>query len=49
MERAEELGLELMEPVDFQAIRGKGVRALMDATVVLVGRRRLIAEAGIDP
>jgi len=49
VERADELGLELMEPVDFQAIRGKWVRALMDATVVLVGRRRLIAEAGIDP
>ncbi|MFQ6016357.1 MAG: heavy metal translocating P-type ATPase [Anaerolineae bacterium] len=49
VERAQELGLALEEPEGFQAIRGKGVRASVNGTKVLVGSRRLMAEAGIDP
>ncbi len=46
---AEERGLELHEVTAFDSITGQGVRALVGGREVLVGNRRLIAAAGIDP
>ncbi len=41
--------ITLEEPQGFQAIRGKGIRALVDEQEVLIGSRRLMREYGIDP
>jgi Cu+-exporting ATPase len=49
VERAEARGLALTEPQAFQAVRGKGVSATIDGSVVLVGSRRLMQENDIDP
>jgi len=46
--RAEGEGIALGELADFEAVRGKGVRATVDGHVVLVGSRALMAEAGVD-
>src|SRR2546425_2191901 len=49
--RARERGLEISDPVDFQALPGKGVRARVDGSVVVLGNRGLLADVGIatDP
>jgi Cu+-exporting ATPase len=39
--------LDLAEPSGFEAIRGKGIRATVDGTPVLVGTRRLMDEEGV--
>lgn len=39
----------LDEPEDFEAVRGKGIRATVDGRSVVVGTRRLLEEHGIDP
>jgi len=50
VERAENRGISLSEPQEFQALRGKGVVARLDGgTLVLVGSRRLMREHGLDP
>jgi len=49
VEKAEAQGLELAEPLEFQAVRGKGVIASINGDRVLVGSRRLMAEYGLDP
>jgi Cu+-exporting ATPase len=49
VERAESTGLELAEPVNFNAIRGRGVLADVNGIQVLVGSRRLMQENDIDP
>ncbi len=49
VERAEAEALNLDDPQDFQAIRGKGVIAKVRGVTVLVGSRRLMQEHGIDP
>lgn len=49
VERAEEEEVTLAEPQEFQAVRGKGVVAMVDGRRVLVGSRRLMAEHGVDP
>lgn len=41
--------LILHEPQEFEAVRGKGVSALVDGKRVLVGSRRLMIENGLDP
>lgn len=46
--RAHALGIEPAEPTQFEAIPGKGIRAQVDGTVVLVGTRRLLEENGVD-
>ena len=46
---AEERGLEPGDPEAFENVPGHGVRATVDGETVLVGNRRLLAEAGIDP
>ena len=45
--RAEELGLALGDLTDFGALRGKGVRGLVDGKSVLVGSRALMEENGV--
>jgi P-type Cu+ transporter len=46
---ATDRGLELAEPQGFQSVTGKGIRVTVDGHQVLVGTRRLLADAGIDP
>ncbi|WP_297438413.1 heavy metal translocating P-type ATPase [Thermococcus sp.] len=46
--KAQELGLELEEPEEFEAITSKGVRAVVGGKEVLAGNRKLMAENGID-
>jgi Cu+-exporting ATPase len=49
VDRAEADGVALAEPLEFQAVRGKGVMASVSGDRVLVGSRRLMAEHGLDP
>jgi len=42
-----ERGLTLTEPKSFREIRGRGVEAVIDGSIVLAGNERLLAEAGI--
>ena len=46
---ARDRGIELAEPTVFDSITGQGLRATVDGREVLVGNRRLLAGAGIDP
>lgn len=47
--RAVEAKLPLMDPTEFEAIPGHGIRARVGATAVLLGNRRLMEQAGISP
>ncbi len=49
VERAQALGLALVDPAEFVALRGRGVAATVDGARVLVGSRRLMEENGLDP
>jgi Cu+-exporting ATPase len=49
VERAKTDDIELSEPREFQAVRGKGVIARIDGQRVLVGSRRLLLDYQIDP
>ncbi|WP_457754351.1 heavy metal translocating P-type ATPase [Thermococcus sp.] len=44
--KAQELGLELEEPEEFEAITGKGVRAVVGGKEILAGNRKLMMESG---
>ncbi|GAB6101856.1 heavy metal translocating P-type ATPase [Thermococcus atlanticus] len=44
--KAQELGLELEEPEEFEAITGKGVKAKVGGREILAGNRKLLREAG---
>ncbi|MHB8273192.1 MAG: heavy metal translocating P-type ATPase, partial [Dermatophilaceae bacterium] len=46
---ARERNLPLAQAIAFDSITGQGVRALVDGREVLVGNRRLLVGAGIDP
>ena len=46
--RAEADDRVLDEPADFEAVRGKGIRATVDGRTVVVGTERLMGEEGID-
>jgi Cu+-exporting ATPase len=46
--RAKELGLELAELQQFEAIAGKGLWAAVSGRSLLVGSRRLMAERGVE-
>ncbi|QCS40919.1 heavy metal translocating P-type ATPase [Natrinema versiforme] len=46
---AEERGLELADPEDFENVPGQGVRATLEGREVLVGNRRLLEARGVDP
>jgi Cu+-exporting ATPase len=45
---AQERGLDLDEPVDFEAFPGGGVRATVEGKTILVGTAKLLRENGID-
>lgn len=45
---AQERGLEVAEPSEFQSVTGKGVQVAVDGHQVLVGNRRLLEDAGMD-
>ncbi|WP_056934156.1 heavy metal translocating P-type ATPase [Thermococcus barophilus] len=44
--KAQELGLELEEPEEFEAITGKGVKAKVRGREILAGNRKLMTENG---
>ena len=46
---AEERGIDLTDPTDFENVPGEGIRATIDGEDVLVGNRKLMRENGIDP
>jgi len=46
---ARERGIDLAEPTEFDSVTGQGLRAVVDGHQVLVGNRRLLDSAGIDP
>jgi Cu+-exporting ATPase len=48
VEGAEERGIELGEPHEFENVPGKGVTATTDHGEVLVGNRTLLSERGVD-
>ncbi len=45
--RAREARLELPEPREFEALEGRGVRAVVEGRTVLLGNRRLMDEQGV--
>jgi Cu+-exporting ATPase len=48
VEKAQELNIVLSEPLEFQAVRGKGVVCIVDGKSVLVGSRKLMQEREIS-
>ncbi|SDF29062.1 Cu+-exporting ATPase [Halorubrum xinjiangense] len=46
---AEARGLDLADPEDFENVPGHGVTATVDGAEVLVGNRKLLRDAGVDP
>lgn len=45
---AQARGIALAEPKEFDPITGKGIRASVDGSAVLIGNRRLLADAGVE-
>jgi Cu+-exporting ATPase len=45
---AEARGIRPTEPTAFDSVTGKGIQASVDGRALLVGNRRLLADAGID-
>ena len=48
VKEAESRSIGLSDPQDFEAIAGKGVRAMVDGRMVILGNRRLILENEVD-
>ncbi|AFK19525.2 copper-translocating P-type ATPase [Haloferax mediterranei ATCC 33500] len=46
---AENRGIDLVDPDDFENVPGHGIRATVDGVTVLVGNRKLLSEDGINP
>jgi Cu+-exporting ATPase len=46
---AEERDIELVRPDRFEALPGLGVRGVVDGVTIVVGRPKLMAEAGLRP
>lgn len=46
--RAQEEGLSLQEPEDFQSVTGGGIRARVQGQDVLIGNSRLVAGTGVE-
>ncbi|MEF8780407.1 MAG: HAD-IC family P-type ATPase [Haloferacaceae archaeon] len=46
---ARERGVDLEEPTEFENVPGHGIRATVPSGEVLVGNRKLLREAGVDP
>jgi Cu+-exporting ATPase len=49
VEGAEERGLDVTEPDDFENVPGHGIKAVVDDSEVLVGNRKLLRDNDIDP
>ena len=49
VKHAEDNGLDLPEPRDFEALAGRGVRGTVEGQEMTVGTRRLMEEIGADP
>jgi Cu+-exporting ATPase len=49
VEGARERGLDVPESDAFESVPGKGVRATVEGSEVLVGNRKLLSDAGVDP
>ncbi|WP_160135741.1 heavy metal translocating P-type ATPase [Halococcus salsus] len=49
VEGAEERGIDLTDPENFENVPGHGVRATVDGEEVLVGNRKLMRDNDIDP
>ena len=49
VEGAEERGLDVTEPDEFENVPGHGIRATVGTSEVLVGNRKLLRDNGIDP
>ena len=45
---AEDRGVDVPAPTDFESVPGRGVTATVEGATVLVGNRRLLADHGID-
>ncbi len=45
---AEERGLQLVDAASFESVTGSGLQARVDGQALLIGNRRLLANAGID-
>ncbi|MFW9906655.1 MAG: heavy metal translocating P-type ATPase [Candidatus Thorarchaeota archaeon] len=48
IESAEERGIELFEPKDFETIPGHGIRARINGDIITVGNRRFFEDHGIE-
>ncbi|MGD8237069.1 MAG: cation-translocating P-type ATPase [Armatimonadota bacterium] len=48
VEEARQRRLEIREPESFEVLRGRGVRARLNGSTVVVGSRELMAQAGIE-
>jgi Cu+-exporting ATPase len=46
---AHQRGLTLADPSQFQSVTGQGLIAVVDSHQVMVGNRRLLTDAGLDP
>jgi len=46
---ARERGIEIPDADEFESVPGQGVRVTVEGRAVLVGNRKLLREAGIDP
>ncbi|MFC6736410.1 HAD-IC family P-type ATPase, partial [Halolamina salina] len=46
---AEDRGIEVGSPAEFENVPGHGVRATVDGSEVLVGNRKLLRDNGVDP
>jgi len=46
---ARDRGLDVMDPERFESVTGKGVRATVAGTQVVVGSRHLLRDEGVDP
>ncbi|MFC6764554.1 heavy metal translocating P-type ATPase [Natrinema soli] len=49
IEGAEERGIDVTDPDDFENVPGHGIRATVSESEVLVGNRKLLRDSGIDP
>ncbi|WP_092664126.1 heavy metal translocating P-type ATPase [Halorientalis persicus] len=49
VEGAEERGLDVTEPDNFENVPGHGIKAVIGDSEVLVGNRKLLRDNGIDP
>jgi Cu+-exporting ATPase len=45
---AEDKGIKLVEPSDFESVTGKGIKVSVDGKKLLVGNRRLLATADLE-